>query len=176
MLKRYYCSPTGLVIPAIFLVLSLFIGAFFAWEEWLGLEHNTNEWLCCAVVISISLLSAFFTTRVLGRYVTLHPDHIVCCGLFSKKIAMQYDKCYVGIDYGNHRNRQTWWIYLSYDPYPPFKKDAYYNRINAQYCKDGFVRIMYNKDVYKALMNMLPKKQRTMLGASYSLHLAHYDS
>lgn len=121
------------------------------------------------------ILVSIILTRILCRYVLLYPDHIVCRGLFSQKIVMDYSKCYVGVDYGNHQNGKTWWIYLSYEPYPPFKKGAYYNRINAQYCKQGFIRTMYRDEVYQALMKVLPKKQRTMLGASYSLHLSRYE-
>ena len=175
MPKKLYCTPIGRTIPLIFLCFTLFFAFFGAWELLSGFEYDLSETIGWIVTISITFLAALSSARIMCCYILLYPDHVVCRRLFSRKIIMEYNKCYVGVDYGNHRNGQTWWIYLSYEPYPPFKKSAVHNRINAQHCRQGFIRMMYSKDAYKALMEVLPKKQRTMLGASYSLHLAQYE-
>lgn len=175
MPKKYYSTPIGIAVPIVFLGYAIFFSVLFFHELGKGHVEKTSDLLFWVFTIMGCILVSIILTRILCRYVLLYPDHIVCRGLFSQKIVMDYSKCYVGVDYGNHQNGKTWWIYLSYEPYPPFKKGAYYNRINAQYCKQGFIRTMYRDEVYQALMEVLPKKQRTMLGASYSLHLSRYE-
>lgn len=173
MSKKYWCSPAA-VLPLIFAVSFVFFLMVPYIEYRRGFTMEPMEWLYWGCFLIISLSVAIWTNRIGGRYVLICPKRIICKALFCRDIVIEYDKCNIGIDYSNNKGCRQWWIYLSYIPYPPFKKDAYYNRINSRYCKQGFIRIMYNDDIYQALMDVLPKKQRIALAASYSLHIARY--
>ena len=67
------------------------------------------------------------------------------------------------MDYHLQRGCKVWWIYLCYGPGPKFDPKKPYNRMNSLKCKPGFIRIMYDDEVYQALIEVLPKKQHTAL-------------
>ena len=118
------------------------------------------------LIIVVDIIALFFSIRNAIAYIELKEQHLECKVLFQKKIIMKYDSCAVGMDYSVIRGRKLWWIYLCYGQLPKYPLNNPQNRINALKCKQGFVRIVYREDVYNALVDTLPKKQRNALISS----------
>ena len=98
--------------------------------------------------------------------VEIKSDRIICHIPFHKNVEIEYEKCYIGFDYHNQNGGKIWWIYFSYGKMPPYKNPQLGNRINSIKCQPGFVRIMYRDEVYNALLETLPPKQKTALEAA----------
>ena len=67
------------------------------------------------------------------------------------------------MDYSWRSGGKVWWIYICYGSPPRFKSANSPNRINAEKFKPGFIKMHYNDKVYNALLEVLPKQQRSAL-------------
>ena len=67
------------------------------------------------------------------------------------------------MDYSWRSGGKIWWIYICYGPPPRFKSANSSNRMNSVKFKPGFIKMHYNDKVYNALLEVLPKQQRSAL-------------
>lgn len=166
--KKHYCTPIARILPFLFL-LGILEGAYLLHLAFTDPEQKT-AWLWLAgVVIALSLCAIIFSLRLGSRYVLIYDDRLVCKCPLCKDIVMEYDKCTVGMDYATTTGATNLWIYLVYGMLPKYRFNSEANRINSVKFRDGFVKIMYSDEVYNALLEVLPKKQRNGLISGYKM-------
>ena len=150
----------GFMIPfEVFSILFVLYLAFKLWEE--------KAFIYVLICIAFVFLFIWIICHAVSRcacYIRLYDTYLVCVYPF-RKIRLDYEKCTVGMEFSWVRGSKLWWIYLCYGQAPRFESKAL-NRINAMRCKEGFVRIMYRKEVYDELLMVLPKRQATALTTS----------
>ena len=158
MMKKFYCTPIGRVIPIIFIICILI---------WIYLMmHLRQEVFILFAIINIllDLIMIVYTAKTVVRRVELYSDKIVCKGLLpSQTYEIEFEKCNIGMDYSWRSGGEIWWIYICYGPPPRFKSVNSPNRMNAEKFKPGFIKMHYNDKVYDALLEVLPKQQRSAL-------------
>lgn len=167
MKKRSFQSvPGAFVVPATLWCTPLFFAALLVYCFY---DNQMDPFIfCVSVAFSIgSVLCAVYSCQYTMCKVVLFDRYLLCKIPFARNIELLYDKCYIGMDYHIQNGWKVWWIYLSYGKMPPYKNPHLGNRINSVKCQPGFVRIMYRKEVYAALLDVLPKKQRTALISAY---------
>lgn len=159
-MKQFPCVPGSLFLPVFF----SFGALFYLWVTYYSIIKDAYfpafMGACFFVGIVAFLIWSWKSTMC---KVQIQPAHIICKTLFCADIVMEYEKCTVGMDYHLQRGCKVWWIYLCYGPGPKFDPKKPYNRMNSLKCKPGFIRIMYDDEVYQALIEVLPKKQQTAL-------------
>ena len=159
-MKQYNCVPGSWFIPAYFSFGELFVAFMLYLSIDRGLLLESIFFFVVFVCIAAFIIWGWRSTMC---KVKIQPACIICKTLFCADIVMEYEKCTVGIDYHWQWGRKVWWIYLCYGPGPKFDPKKPYNRMNSLKCKPGFIRIMYDDEVYQALIEVLPKKQQTAL-------------
>ena len=159
-MKKYPCVPSSLFLPVFFSLGAL----FFLWISYFSIINNAYFESFCGMVFSIGTVAfIIWEWKSIMCKVQILSDRIICKTLFCPDITIEYEKCTVGMDYHLQRGCKVWWIYLCYGTGPRFDPQKPYNRMNNLKCRPGFVRIMYRDDVYHALIDVLPKKQKTSL-------------
>ena len=134
-------------------------------------EENIIE-ICGASLLGAGAIGCFIWSIIsCSRYIVLENDRLLCKALFRKTIVLEYSKCNVGIDYSYNSSAVFWWIYFCIGPMPKYNPKIPVNRVNAIKYSDSFVKIMYSDEVYSALLEVLPKKQRTALTCAYNIHI-----
>lgn len=103
-------------------------------------------------------------------YVRHYSGNPLSLSTVNAMSVLEYSKCNVGIDYSYNSSSVFWWIYFSIGPLPKYNPKIPVNRVNAIKYSDSFVRIMYSDELYSALLEVLPKKQRTALTCAYNIH------
>ena len=159
---KWYASFPG--ATALFVVWG-FAVLYFAVTMLICLKEQQLDgfWLCFFNMI-LSIVIAYITIRNAVSYIKLYVDPLVCLVPFTRRITIRYDNCEAGLDYCLDVNRnKLWWIYISEGPLPQYPGKNPRNRINTIPCQKGFVRIRYQKEIFLALIEVLPKKQRTAL-------------
>ena len=157
-MRKIRCMPVAIGIPMIFL---LHIFVWIAITLWIKQRDMT------VVAIFFSILELSVSLCMLPnavRRVELYSNKVVCKGILpSQTYEIDYEKCNIGMDYSFGRGRKIWWIYICYGPPPRFKSANSPNRMNAVKFKPGFIKMHYNDKVYNALLEVLPKQQRSAL-------------
>ncbi len=160
-MKKFRCVPIAIGLPIIFGVLMLIClveGIFF---EIVDEPDGVVVGIVCAVfsgILALGLLPAAI------RRVEIGESIIICKALLSRDtFTLEYEKCNVGMDYHVQNGGKVWWIYLCYDYPLKYQSKSSVNRINSIKIHPGFIRIMYSDEVYDALLQVLPKRQRTGL-------------
>lgn len=163
MKKSYPCVPGSAALQGIF----LFGLAFYIWMIIGSAQDGQEEAIPGFILFMIATLAfmVWSWSRSMSR-VEILPDRVICKAPFCKSIEILYDKCNIGMDYHLQNGGKVWWIYLCYGNKPPYKSKNPSNRMNALKCRQGFIRIMFSEEVYDALMNVLPKRQKNGLIAS----------
>lgn len=159
-MKKYRCVPIAVGLPVIFfamLIICLAIGISCY------LDNDTGGFIVFLVFSLMALGLAVFTFVPGIQRVEIHADYIICYGLPGRSFQMRYDDCRVGMDYHLQNGSKIWWIYLCQGAMPQYRKGNPANRINSLRIRPGFIRIMYSEEVFEALMEVLPKKQKTGL-------------
>ncbi len=166
MKNKFYCIPGAILMSILFGVYA--IG--FAWAAFLPYWTDPvgGFWFSMFLAVLATTL-AFATSFATTKRVELYSDHLVCKGLLPKNtFLMKYADCNnIGIDSHTQFGRQVWWIYLCPGQLPYSKSKGSANSINSVKIQSGFIRIVYTDEVYKALLNVLPKYQKECLISSY---------
>ena len=93
MMKNFYCTPIGRVIPIIFIICILI---------WIYLMmHLRQEVFILFAIINIllDLIMIVYTAKTVVRRVELYSDKIVCKGLLpSQTYEIEFEKCNIGMD------------------------------------------------------------------------------
>lgn len=161
-MKKYRCIPISMGIPIAFMSMSA-VQVVLTWYYWVNM-HDINDVYMGIVICSFGCIFAIITAFPALRRIEICQNKVICKGLLPRDtFELEYANCNVGIDYHCQYGRKIWWIYLCYGPHPRFKKSNQSNRTNALKIKPGFIKIMYSDEVYNALIEVLPKKQRTAL-------------
>lgn len=120
--------------------------------------------LFATINIFLDLIMIIYMTPAVVRRVEIYSNKIVCKGIFPiQTYEIEYEKCNIGMDYSWKSGGKFWWIYICYGPPPRFKSANSPNRMNAVKFKPGFIKMHYNDKVYNALLEVLPKQQRSAL-------------
>lgn len=162
--KTFLCVPISLGLPVIFFVAS---AVHFIMALWLLQKVEITAIVLLFSFSFFSLLMVIFTGMKSAWRVRIQQKCIICKGLLPRStFSIEYDKCTIGMDWHSQNGNRIWWIYLCYGRKPEYKSTNPNQRMNTLKCQPGFIRIMYSHEVYEALMNVLPKKQRTGLETS----------
>lgn len=160
--QRFISVPGGRYFLLIDMVGTLFF-------TWVILSEASSEQCRPFVILFSALWIVFETTMmIIGSpyafsVIEIRNDSAVCYIPFHRNFTINYEKCYIGFDYHKQNGRKIWWIYFCYGKMPPYKNPQLGNRINSLKCQPGFIRIMYRDEVYEALMEVLPQRQKTSL-------------
>ena len=169
-MKRFRCIPVAIVLPIFFLAGAMLFAALLVWAifdkdaktiipEDMGLFIGF-----CGFMIIMGMVYTVALLPGSNYSVTIHPDYIECKSLSPKsRFFIRYDECSIGgigMDFHIQSGIKVWWIYLCKDPLATYKKGK---QINSVKIRPGFVRIMYSDEVYRALVEVLPKKHQTAL-------------
>ena len=157
-MKQFPCVPGSSFLPVFFSLGSL----FFLFVSYMCV--TTGSIIAAFVGVCFFVGTVAFIIwgwKSTMCKVQIQPACIICKTLLCADIVMEYEKCSVGMDYHWQRGHKVWWIYLCYGPGPQFDPNKPYNRMNSLKCRPGFIRIMYSNEVYQALIEVLPKKQKT---------------
>ena len=160
--KKYYCVPSSIVLPVVLLFGAVFFVCLIVYSKHTD-QLSVPILLMCMLWVVTSLGCAFLVCQQTMCTVQFYSNHAVCRTPFGKNIVITYDKCNIGLDYHVQNGNKIWWIYLCYGKIPPYKNPHLGNRINSIQCQPGFIRIMYREEVYNALIEALPKNQKTAL-------------
>lgn len=160
--KSYSSIPGAGVIPLSCLLASLAYSCLLAFCIY---DKQMSPFLLCGCTLFIigGIYMAVYSAPYALCSFEIYDCHILCKIPFHRNYKIVYEKCSIGMDYHIQSGRKVWWIYLCYGNKPPYKPKNPANRINAIKCEPGFIRIMYREDVYKALLDILPKQQKTAL-------------
>lgn len=178
--NRYQCIPVAKWLAIVFGFILLIYAALLVflysprYSEHVIQPSTKEEAILCVcgyAVIGAGIVGCFIWSIIsCSRYIILENDRLLCKALFRKSIVLEYSKCNVGIDYSYNSSSVFWWIYFSIGPLPKYNPKIPVNRVNAIKYSDSFVRIMYSDELYSALLEVLPKKQRTALTCAYNIH------
>ena len=160
----FLCVPISLGLPIIFAVAMAIHIIMALWLSQVGEDD------VAPLFIAFSFLSLFmvaFTGSKSVWRVEILQNSIICKGLMPKDtFSLEYEKCTVGLDWHMQNGNKVWWIYLCYGQKPSYKTKNPADRMNALRCQPGFIRIMYRDEVYEALIDVLPKRQKNALYTS----------
>lgn len=157
-MKKFRCMPVAIGIPVACMFFML------CWILLMLYIKQDNLHILTFFYISLCIMIAGFTFPNAIRRVEIHKDKIVCKGLLpNQTYEIEYEKCNIGMDYSCRSGGKIWWIYICYGSPPRFKSANSPNRMNAVKFKPGFIKMHYNDNVYNALLEVLPKQQRSAL-------------
>lgn len=168
-MKKFRCIPIAMGLPLIFCLYALFFVYFMvvhldSFVNSAGEPDPVGGMLICVFGICGTIGLALYTAQNAWWRVEIYSEKIAFKGMLPKDtFEMEYEKCNVGMDYHAQNGQQVWWIYLCYGYPPKFKSKNTANRMNALKIRPGFIKIMYSDEVYDALLEVLPKKQKTGL-------------
>lgn len=158
MMKKFRCMPIAIGIPMVCILFLLY------WILLMIYIKQDNLHSLTILYVSLCVIIAGLTLPNAVRRIEIHKDKVVCKGLFpSQTYEIEYEKCNIGMDYSWRSGGKIWWIYICYGPPPRFKSVNSPNRMNAEKFKPGFIKMHYNDKVYDALLEVLPKQQRSAL-------------
>lgn len=156
-MKKYYCVPMALTLPVIFL-----FGSAICILEYFTIFSREDPIMLYFAAFSFAFVLFLLPTSL--KRIEIHSDKVICKGLFPHEtFKIETLTCNVGMDYHIQNGSRIWWIYISEGPVPEYKSKNPTNRINSIKIRPGFIRIMYSNEVYDALIDVLPKKQKTAL-------------
>lgn len=162
--KTYLCVPIGLGLPIVFLLLTVLSIVMTLWVIQVG-QNDVAPIFCAFALLAFFIAVVSFVNAT--QRVEIQGEAIVCKGLLPRSaFSIEYDKCTIGMDRHKQNGNLIWWIYICNGHMPVYRNNNPHNRINAQRCRPGFIRIMYRDDVYEALISVLPKKQKVALETS----------
>lgn len=157
-MKKFFCTPIGIVLPIVFII------GILIWSFLMAQIPEGTFILFAIINIFLDLIILIYITNTVFRRVELYSNRIVCKGLLpSQTYEIEYEKCNIGMDYSWRSGGKIWWIYICYGPAPRFKSASSLNRMNSVKFKPGFIKMHYNDKVYNALLEVLPKQQRSAL-------------
>jgi len=167
-MKKFRCVPLSMGIPVIFGLCGLFWVPFLfnldVFVNSKGEPAPQAGLILCIFAIVCSLSGVITTLSFAVKRVEIYSDRVICKGLFPKDtFELVYDTCNVGMDYHVQNGGKIWWIYFYSGSHPKYKTKNPANRINSIKIQPGFVRIMYDEELYQTLMETLPSKQCTAL-------------
>ena len=168
--KKYYCTPTARILPIFFALGGVFC-AYLAYIAFTDPKQSLFGAIGAILWMCIAFGMAIFCESNGSRYVLLYDDRIICKCIFRKDIVLEYNKCTVGMDYAKTTGTTNIWIYFVYGTLPKYKLNNEANRINSLKFRQGFIKMMYNEEVYNALLEVLPKNQRNGLISGYKLYI-----
>ena len=157
-MKFYRCIPIAIGLPAIFgAYFFICLGCAYSCSA----DQNTGGVILFIFFALAALVTAAYTLVPGIRRVQILPNKILCLGLLPRHtFEINYNACTIGMDYHLQNGNPIWWIYLCNGaPRQYFTT----KKINGAKIQPGFIRIMYSDEVYEALLEVLPKKQRTSL-------------
>lgn len=150
--------PSAICIPIFFGLMIL------VWLILMLYIKQDNLHFLTAFYISLCLIFISFTFPNSIRRVEIYRNKIVYKALLPcQTYEIEYEKCNIGMDYSWKSGGKIWWIYICYGPPPRFKSANSPNRMNSVKFKPGFIKMHYNDNVYNALIEVLPKQQRSAL-------------
>lgn len=155
--KKWFSSvPGGVALLPIWVVGIL----FFSYMVYHSYDHNESYFiiLCFCVWVVACFVCLIISVKNSICFIRFSNHGVECIRLFNY-FSLEYEKCVVGLDYSWRGNQKIWWIYLCEGEKPRYKNEK--NRMNAMPCKPGFVRMIYRENLCKALIALLPKKQKT---------------
>ena len=157
-MKFYRCIPIAIGLPAIFgAYFFICLGCAYSCSA----DQNTGGVILFIFFALVALVTAAYTLVPGIRRVQILPNKILCLGLLPRHtFEIDYNACTIGMDYHLQNGNPIWWIYLCNGaPRQYFTT----KKINSAKIQPGFIRIMYSDEVFEALLEVLPKKQRTSL-------------
>ncbi len=160
--KRFACFPGGWFLPAFF-AFAPFVWIGLLVFSWLDKQLSPFIVLGCSGFVVLSVYCFRITLRGAGSWVEFCDTHLVCKAPFHRDIVIEYDRCFIGMDYHVQNGGRIWWIYFCYGKMPPYKNPKSGNRINSVQCQPGFVRILFREEVYDHLLSILPKHPKSAL-------------
>ena len=160
MRKTFDCIPGSRMIPLISLLGTclMIYNSYMCFTE--GEKVAGIVSFLCATFCFVFFIWCW--DRTMWK-VHIHEKSVVCKAPFEKDIVMEYENCTIGVDYHLVANGKCWWIYFCQGKPPVFDPKKNYKRMNSLKCKQGFIRIAYQEEIYYALLGVLPKKQKTAL-------------
>ena len=160
-MRKFRCVPISAGIPIAFISISaLQLG--LTWYYWINM-HDIIDVYAGIVFFSVGCFFAVVTAFPAFRRVEIFSDKVICKGLFpNQTFEIEYVNCDVGIAYHYQYGRKIWWMYFANDLYPCFKSSDR-KHMNSKKIEPGFVKIVYSDEVYCALIDTLPKKQKIAL-------------
>lgn len=179
--NKYQCIPLANALVIVWVVL-LFVYAGLMYvlyspecSDFVIQPSSQDEAVLLAlgwVALGAGCVGCFIWSLIsCSRYIVLEEDRLLCKALFRKTIVLEYSKCNVGMDYSYNTSAAYWWIYFSIGPLPKYNPKIPINRINSVKYSDSLVKIMYSDEVYEALLEVLPKRQKTALTCAYSINI-----
>lgn len=164
-MKKFRCTPMTLGVPVI-----LALGILeWIWIQYFYVKDEKMLPLTWGFISFALIMIACFLPAT-ARRVEIYETKIVCkCLLPFQTYELEYSKCTVGLDYHITNNGKQWWIYLCYGPPKRFSSPTAFKRINAVKFRPGYIKMHYTDKVYEALLEVLPKNQRTALASSKDL-------
>ena len=168
-MTKFRCMPIAIGIPIVFCCIAVFwiflpMLPDIRFLDFQGNIDPHNGRGLCAVLVAFSLLGAVLTLRNALWRVELMEHKLVCKGLIPKDtFEIFYDSCNIGMDYHIQNGNKIWWIYICSGTLSDYKDKKYPGGMNQVKIRAGFVKILYSQQVYEALLDSLPKKQRTGL-------------
>lgn len=160
--QTFLCTPIAVGLPIIFGGYGVF--TLYAASQYWICNNDVPLAIELALFGMYGVIQAIFLIFPAFRRVEIKENIITFKGLLpNSQFELEYQKCNVGMDYHMQGGQTIWWIYLCYGPLPQYKTKNKANRMNAVKIRPGFIKIMYSGEVYRALMEVLPKKQKTAL-------------
>lgn len=161
-IKSFYATPMGLI----FIPLTIFSAVFWTWLCISAYEER--DFFYTAVFIVFDVIYIFFGIYIFPYTcckIEIYDNYIISKAPLFKPIRIDYAKCNTWVDYHIQSGHKIWWICFSYGDIPKFHTNSR-NRINSMKTKEGFIRLMYNKEIADAILPLLPKQQYNSLSTS----------
>lgn len=162
-MRKFSCIPIATALPIVFYVPCILFVCWAISEGILFQDIYLDIVLGFLVLFGLAMGTGLLLHT--GHTVTIYQDHVVCKGnMPNSAFSVMYDNCSIGMDFHVQDGYKVWWIYLCTGPLVAYKKGK---QINSVKIGNGFVRIMYRHDVYQALLEVLPKKQKIALQTAH---------
>jgi hypothetical protein len=167
-MKKFRCMPISMTLPIFFFVLSVpffvMMGNLELFVDSKGQADPIGGLIVCCVMVLLCWVCGLYCMKNACWRVEVYSDKIVCKGLLPRDaFNLEYTKCNVGMDYHVQNGNRIWWIYMCYGSPPTFNVKSPADRMNAMKICPGYIKMMYKDEVFDALLEVLPKKQRTGL-------------
>lgn len=160
--KWYPCIPGAIEVICIFISFVFFL--LFLVFKCID-ENQLYPALFFCVYTMCTIAFILWSWKRNMSIVQIRENYIICRIPFYPDIILPYNECSVGMSYHIHRGSRVWWVYLYSGNDPLYSSAKAPTQINTLVCKADFVRIQYRKEVYDALIAVLPKDKRTSLAS-----------
>lgn len=171
-MKKFRCMPAFLAVPLLMGGMTLF-PLYLLLSGSLNFVNSAGEPDQLRGVIGTWIFLALAWLYVLCGFhlalwrVELHPDRAVCKGLFPwERFEIPYEDCNAGFEYHEANGQTFWWLYICQGAPPKYPAADRRNRISKEKIRPGFIKMTYSDEVYEALVQVLPKRQRDYLTSS----------